>query len=239
MKRTFLFYEDGGFFVEMDLFQRLIDLSTPWSSNLYKIVLRLESLNPVVQKYVVARSETLESLFISSITGYILLEGDYLPPKDALSYKIGYRKVHFRIRMKIKKIIKGRVLLHVTRVDLASKRFFDLLKLANFFLSGVRKAIIQGLVKARPDIFSFHGKTELLFHTDYFLAKVPSFVEYMGDIKIVNVRAVRSNQVHFYVESTILVVGLVDTFGPEYLSLSEIKKDRESLELLWEELKKE
>jgi hypothetical protein len=67
-----------------------------------------------------------------------------------------------------------------------------------------------------------------------YLEKVPDYMNSLGDIRIVNVRA-QENRILFYVNTNLIMVNLVDTFGPEYLSLEEIKYDKESMQMLWGE----
>lgn len=217
-------------------FNRLPAISNPLSSDLYKVVLHLDALNPVLQKDIVQPSNSLESLKIFSDHGRVTVEGEYTTDENGRARKLGYRSIHFKFRLSIRDIQDNRIVLRITGISLRSSRKFDLLRYFGRFYPGVYRTIIQRVVRARPLVFSASRQSkEILFHTDYFLEKVPSFVGSLGDIKIVNVRAMAGNEVFFYVESNLLVLGIVDTFGPQYLSLQKISTDKESLELLWEE----
>ncbi len=209
------------------------DLVNPLAENLYKIVLSLEALNPVLEKFVQSRAAYISSMRLSARKGRVILRGVYVPQEKKL--RSLYDHIGFNLILEIESVNGNEVLLKVARTGLHNPgaRLFDPLRWAAV-LPPVRRSLATALVRAMPSILRTNEEANRLwFNTGYYLAKVPAYMNSLGDIRIVSVRA-RENRVLFYVNTNVIMVNFVDQFGPQYLSLEEIKYDQESIQMLWE-----
>ncbi len=220
-------------------FQRLAKIATPFAENLYRVVLLLDSLNPALETHVVRPATYLKRLRVSSIDDRILLEGDYRLREDSMARSFGYDMVTFRVELIVTGTEGNNVILRVVKLrvqDLGSGPF-DMLRLVSKFVKRAQREIIRTFAERIPHIVSPRRDfSEILFHTDYFLAKVPSFSGSLGEVRVLTVRPVAGNRVHFFVHSNLILMNLVQTFGPEYLQLEEVhpEQEQESQAFLWD-----
>lgn len=219
-------YDDIRFFT---------DMVNPLADNLYKIALGLEALTPRVEAYARSKSPTLISIRLSARKGRVIVRGVFQPPEGSMGSL--YKELGFHLILEIKGISNNEVLLEVARTGLYKPGAgrFDLVRWAGAVLPGVRASIVSALVKGMPrSLRTNDERTRMWFNCKVYLEKVPDYMNSLGDIRIVNVRA-QENRILFYVNTNLIMVNLVDTFGPEYLSLEEIKYDKESMQMLWGE----
>lgn len=219
-----------------DDIRNFTDLVNPLADNLYKIVLSLEALNPRLEQYAIRKTETIASMRLSARKGLVILRGVYVPAAGR-KIKNLYDEIGFNLMLEVQGVSGNEVLFKVKRTGLHNPRArrFDPVRWAGAVLPGVRKQIIGALCRNLPHILRTNEEfNEIWFNTGYYLAKVPAYMNSLGDIRIVNVRA-QENRILFYVNTNLIMVNLVDQFGPEYLSLEEIKADKESMQMLWDE----
>lgn len=220
-------------------FQRLAKIATPFAENLYRVVLMLDSLNPALEEYVVRQSANLKRLHISSIADRVRMEGDYRLKEDSLVKSLGYDEVKFQVEFIIAGTEGNNVILKLTKLRLRDPFAgrIDLLRLVSKFVGRVQREIIRTMAERIGHILSpRRDYSEVLFHTDYFLAKVPSFSGSLGEVRVLTVRPVDANRVHFFVHSNLILMNLVQTFGPQYLQLEEVhfEQEQESQAFLWD-----
>ena len=213
------------------------DYVSPLSNKMYKVVVLLDHLAPVLEKYVVEPSKSIEALEIRSEPGTVLFTGTVKnQPEDRL-HSFGYPRISFLSEFSIE---KGNEHL----IDLTVKKFrlidpeepsVDMVRLASKFLPGIKKYFLRELAKARPELFSMPDLSDVVvMDISYFLNHVPSLMTSpLSEARIIRVSA-SQNQINFYVETSLLLVKLVDYFGPRYIELQEIQ-DRDALELLWQD----
>lgn len=229
--------DSGGF--QMLWFRRLAKITTPFAENLYRVVLLLDSLNPALETHVVRPASNLKRLRISSIAERILMEGDYRLREDSVARSFGYDEVTFRVELAVTGTEGNNVVLRVVklRVHDSAGGGLDMLRLVSKFVRRARREIIRTFAERIPHIVTPRRDfSELLFHADYFLAKVPSFSGSLGEVRILTVRPADDNRVHFFVHSNLILMNLVQTFGPEYLQLEEVhlEQEQESQAFLWD-----
>jgi hypothetical protein len=222
--------------------QWLTDISefaNPLGGRLYKLVLSLDSLNPVLEQYVVRKSRRFEALHITSSEGLIRFEGIYLPPTDHRLATLGYPRVGIEAEFAVIKNQRSLVYLGVQRFRLREpgRGRMDVMWLASRFWPGIEARFLKTLATSVPRIFSLPAENRqpgIAMNLDYFLNKVPAYVSTLGEIRLSEVSIRNNNRVHFFVQTNLLLKRLVDFFGPEYLALEELEADRDPMELLWE-----
>ena len=218
-------------------FNKPSELAGPFDQNLFKVVLLLDALNPALERHVVARAEYLEELRLSSSEGNLLIQGTYILDGEGPASKLGYTKVHFKIELEVRECKNNDVILEVTNLRLRDpeQRKMDVLRLASKLVPQLRRSIIKSFTEYIPKILTpAENYSQIYFHTNYFLSEVPSFVGSLGEIKILNAVLTRGNRVNFYVHSNLILINLVNTFGPEFLALEEVRADKESQAMLWQ-----
>lgn len=220
-------------------FRRLAKITTPFAENLYRVVLLLDSLNPALETHVVRPATNLKRLRLSSIDDRIIMEGDYLLREDSFARSFGYDEVTFRVELAVAGTEGNHVILRVMklRVQDSIGGRLDMLRLVSKLVGRARREIIRTFAERIPHIVTpRRDYSEILFHTDYFLAKVPSFAGSLGEVRILTVRPANDNHVHFFVHSNLILMNLVQTFGPEYLRLEEVhmEQEQESQAFLWD-----
>lgn len=214
------------------------EFANPLYGRMFKVVLSLEALQPVLQKYVVDRYRKLESLSAASVSGLVMFKGIYLPDTDHRLSTMGYRRVGIEAQFRVRETRRSQVYLdlHHFRMRDPSSSTVDLMNLASRFLPGVQRQFLRALATTQPKVFQLPEDNEsggILMDLDYFLQKVPGYVQNFGEIRLVRV-VVKDGRVHFFVQTNMIMMRLVEFFGPEYLSLEEIQ-DGDSIELLWEQ----
>ncbi len=213
------------------------DFRNPLGNNLYKVVLSLESLNPVLDQIVKEKSQRVRRLHVSSVPGEVRMEGEANPRKDSPARKFGIDRIGFRIHVRVRESRGNDVILRVQRIEIwnAQARKIDLLKIVGRFSARLRATLIQEITEVIPEVITVgHYAGELVFHAGYFVSMVPTLWNSLGSIHIAGVRAADVNHVHFYVQSNLLLLGMVDFFGPQYLSLEQIQGESDSLRMLWD-----
>ena len=213
----------------------LNEFANPLSTRMYKVVLSLDALGPALDRYVARRSELLHTLAISSDEGTAHFNGIYLPrPADRL-FALGYQRVEFRSDFTVSGTIRNLVRLHARRFRLYDPdATVDLMRIASKLIPGIQRRFVRALCTSTPHIFqTAEIADEVLLNIEYFLEKVPAFMNAFGEISLARVRVIENNRVAFYVQTNLFLVRMVDFFGPEYLSLEEIQ-DRDTMEMLWE-----
>ena len=220
-------------------FHRLAKITTPFAENLYRVVLLLDSLNPALETHVVRPARNLKRLVLSSIADRIIMEGDYRLREDSVARSFGYDEVTFRAELAVTGTEGNHVVLRVVKLRVQDRGGgrLDLLRMVSKFVGRARREIIRTFAEQIPHIVTpRRDYSELLFHADYFLAKVPSFSGSLGEVRVLTVRPAAENRVHFFVHSNLILMNLVQTFGPEYLQLQEVHLDQEqeSQAFLWD-----
>ncbi len=215
------------------------EFANPLYGRMFKVVLSLEALKPVLQKYVVERRRNLESLTVTSVQGLVMFQGIYLPDTDHRLSTMGYRRVGIEAQFRVRDTRRSQVFLdlHRFRMRDPSSSTVDLMNLASRFLPRVQRQFLRALATTQPKVFQLPEGNEtggILMDLDYFLQKVPGYVQNFGEIRLVRVSVKDDDRVHFFVQTNMIMMRLVEFFGPEYLSLEEIH-DGDSIQLLWEQ----
>lgn len=222
--------------------QWLTDISefaNPLHGRMYKLVLLLDALNPVLDQYVVARYRHLESLRVTSTEGLVRFEGIYLPPTDHRLSTLGYPRVWIEAEFAVRENHRSLVYLGVQHFRLREpgRGRMDLMRLASRFLPGIQARFLKALATTLPKIFSLPEGREvpcIAMNLDYFLTKVPAYVSTLGEVRLSQISIRNQNRVHFFLQTTAILKNLVDFFGPEYLQLEELEAHRDPMELLWD-----
>ncbi|MCR9142203.1 MAG: hypothetical protein NXI24_08120 [bacterium] len=206
---------------------------------MYKLILRLDALNPVLQRYVVEPYPRLESLHITSVEGLVRFEGIYLPPTDHRLSTLGYPRVWIEAEFAVRETHGSLVYLGVQRFRLRepNRSRMDLMRLASAVLPGVQDRFLKALATTLPRLFILPEGREIpciAMNLDYFLSKVPAYVSSLGEVRISEISIRNENRVHFFLQTTAILKNLVDFFGPEYLHLEELEAHRDPMELLWD-----
>ncbi|MCB1309381.1 MAG: hypothetical protein KDK30_14420 [Leptospiraceae bacterium] len=224
--------------VRMQWFTDISDFANPLNARTYKVVLRLDALQPALDQYVVARSEVLESLSVGSQEGVVLFQGMYLPRTDHTLHSLGYNRVGFLAEFEIRRNKHQLVYLHTRKFRLLDPGTSSggLIRLASKFMPAVERRFLNALCLAAPRVF--HQPLDIpaggvVFNLEYFLEKVPTLVSSLGEISILRVRPTEDNRIFFYVQTNLFLMRMMDFFGPEYLMIEEVT-DRDTLELLWQ-----
>lgn len=221
----------------MKWLNELNEFANPLSSKMYKVVLLLEALNPVLHSLVVQKSEILESLEVSSDTGFVLFKGVVNnQPEDTLA-NLGYPQVAFEAKFSVKRGSKNLIdlTMHKFRLSNPDSGRVDLMRLASRFIPGIKSRFLRELSDSRPELFSLPAVSDVIvMDISYFLTLVPALMSTsLGEIGLVRVQASQQNRVNFYVQTNMLLVRMVDFFGPEYLTMEEIEH-KDAVEMLWE-----
>lgn len=206
---------------------------------MYKLVLHLDALNPVLQTHVVERYRHLESLRITSVEGLVRFEGIYLPPTDHRLSTLGYPRVWIEAEFAVRETVRSLVYLGVQHFRLRepNKSRVDLVRIASAVLPGVRDRFLRALATTLPRLFTLpEGQAVpcIAMNLDYFLSKVPAYVSNLGEVSVSQISIRNENRVHFFLQTTAILKNLVDFFGPEYLQLEELEAHRDPMELLWD-----
>ncbi|MEQ9364477.1 MAG: hypothetical protein RIF32_09550 [Leptospirales bacterium] len=223
----------------MQWLSEISDFANPLSGRMYKLILLLDALNPVLQKFVVEPYRHLESLRITSVEGLVRFEGIYLPPTDHRLSTLGYPRVWIEAEFAVRETHRSLVYLGVHRFRLRepNKSRMDLMRLASAVLPGVQDRFLKALATTLPKIFSLPVGREvpcIAMNLDYFLTRVPAYVSSLGELRVSEISIRNENRVHFFLQTTAILKNLVDFFGPEYLQLEELEAHRDPMELLWD-----
>ena len=219
--------------------ERYIRVRQSLGGRMYKLVLRLDALNPVLEKYVVQPYRHLEALQVTSVEGLVRFEGIYLPPTDHRLATLGYPRVGIEAEFAVRENERSLVYLGVHRFRLREpgRGRVDPIRLASRFLPGMQTRFLKALAKTLPSIFSLPVGREvpcIAMNLDYFLSKVPAYVSSLGEVRLDRISIRNDNRVHFFLQTNTILKNLVDFFGPEYLQLEELEDHRDFLELLWD-----
>lgn len=206
---------------------------------MYKLILLLDALNPVLKKYVVQPYRQLESLQVTSVEGLVRFEGMYLPPTDHRLSTLGYPRVWIEAEFAVRESNRSLVYLGVEHFRLRepNKGRMDLMRLASAVLPGIQDRFLKALATTLPRIFTLPEGREvpcIAMNLDYFLTKVPAYVSSLGEVRLSQISIRNENRVHFFLQTTAILKNLVDFFGPEYLLLEELEVHRDPMELLWD-----
>ncbi len=220
------------------IFQPATDVApNPFEDNLYKVVLSLEALKPKLKEHVITPARDLLHLEFHSDNEKIYISGGFLTREDDTLKSLGYDSINFLAEGLVQEVRGNDVVLNVEKLRLMnpSGTRLDLLRLASKMFPTIQRRIIQTITGRIPHILNYEEDyTRVIFHAEYFLAKVPAFTRRLGDIKMLRVKPAEHDRVVFYVHSNLIMMNLVQYFGPEYLSLEEIHVDTESQEVLFE-----
>jgi len=218
------------------------EFANPLGSRTYKVVLHLEALGPVLQKYVVDRSANLDALDVASERGVLLFNGVYLPREQEKLYSMGYRRVAFEARFTIEKNEKNLLFLRLRkfRVARSDGGRFDWLRLASRLYRGAEVYFLRSLVNAKSEVFSLPDEEQkhpvIVMNLDYFIRKAPVYdsMSMFGEISLVRALIRPDNRVHFYAQSNLILRRLAEYFGPQFIDIEEFR-DRDHLEVLLED----
>lgn len=215
----------------------MTELANPLSAKMYKVVLLLENLNPVIKKYVVDSSETIEYLEVNSGPGNVHFHGIVKTQPEERLNSLGYPRIAFHADFSITKGSDHFINLAINKFRLTNpdKPSVDFMRIASKFIPGIKKYFLKELSDSRPELFSFPTASDkFVMDISYFINHVPTLMSSsFSEIQIFRVNASGKNRINFYIISNLLLIKAVDYFGPAYLSVEEIK-DKDALELLWE-----
>lgn len=218
------------------------EFANPLGSRTYKLVLHLEALGPVLQRYVVERSAYLEALTVRSEQGVLIFNGDYLPRENEKLHSMGYRKVSFEARFTIEKNEKNLLFLRLRKFRVARPGGgrFDWLRLASKFYRGAESYFLRALVTSKSDVFSLPDEQQthpvIAMDLEYFLRRAPVYegMSMFGEISLVRAVIRPDDRVYFYAQTTLILRRLAEYFGPQFIDIEEFR-DRDHLEVLLED----
>ncbi|MBX7056588.1 MAG: hypothetical protein K1X75_00890 [Leptospirales bacterium] len=216
----------------------LSEFANPLASRMYKLVVSLPALNPILQKYVAQPSRTIESLSVGSSDGTVVFRGIYLPREDHTLASLGYKRVGFLAETQPLSNEGSLVRLAIRKFRLLdpSEATVDLMRLASKFVPAIQRRFAQSLARTAPAVFSApsdDGDT-IAMNMDYFLERVPGYTSMLGELRLMRVFVRTDERVVFFVQTNLILRQLAEFFGPQFISIEELE-DRDHIEALWQD----
>ncbi|MCB1174848.1 MAG: hypothetical protein KDK39_14855 [Leptospiraceae bacterium] len=220
----------------MQWFKDMQGYVNPLGERMYKLVLKLQHLGPVLDRQVIAKSAILEALSIASRPGTIFCKGTVLTNPDERLYQLGYPRITFLSEFGIRRNSAYHIDLQMTKFRLTSSvdESVDFMRVASRFIPGIKGYFIKELCTAKPALFeAVENEDSIRMDLSFFIQFVPSLVSAsLSETRVVSAHIARENEVHLYIQTSLVLFKLVDYFGPEYLAIDEVN-DQDAIELLW------
>lgn len=212
----------------------LTDFANPLASRVYKIILSLKALNPVLQKHVAEPSKLLESLSVSAADGHVVFRGVYLPRAENALAALGYKRVGLLAEATPVSNEGSLVKIAIRKFRLLDpgEATVDLMRLASKFVPAIQRRFLQSLARTVPKVFSTPGDDSIAMNLDYFLSRA-GYNSMLGELRLVRVMVRDDDHVIFFVQTTMILRQLAEFFGPQFIALEEFE-DRDGLQLLWQ-----
>ncbi len=198
-----------------------MEIENPLEEKVYRIQLKLDALNPVLQTQARMRNASLLEFSMQATEKEIRVLGK--------TTRTGHlRGASFQVSFRPGRVEHHGIYFKCHRFKFRTYPFktFDLYRFLSPFPFAQRIAMNR-FTKKMPPAFEHHGRY-IYFRPAYYVRMVPTFV---GDFHVLYIR-LSEGVIEFFVKSNRLFQALVDFFGPQYLRMESINQSDEALRLL-------
>ncbi|MBU44747.1 MAG: hypothetical protein CMN76_16105 [Spirochaetaceae bacterium] len=198
-----------------------MEIENPLEEKVYRIQLKLEALNPVLQTQARMRNASLLEFSLKANAREIRVLG-----KTTRTGRL--RGASFEVIFRPDHVEHHGIYFKCQRFRFRTYPFktFDLYRFLSPFPFAQRIAMNR-FTRKMPPAFEQHGRF-IYFRPAYYVRMVPQFV---GDFHMLYVR-LSEGSIEFFVKSNRLFQALMDFFGPQYLRMESINESEEALRLL-------
>ena len=198
-----------------------MEIENPLEEKIYRIQLKLETLNPVLQTQARMRNPSLLEFSLDANEKEIRVVGK--------TTRHGHlRGASFEVRFRPDHVEHHGIYFKCRRFKFRTYPFkkLDLYRFLSPFPFAQRIAMNR-FTRNMPPAFEHHGRS-IYFRPAYYVRMVPTFV---GDFHMLYVRLSQGN-IEFFVKSNRFFQALVDFFGPQYIRMESVNESEEALRLL-------
>ncbi|MDX1960267.1 MAG: hypothetical protein SFU98_16985 [Leptospiraceae bacterium] len=208
---------------ELNPFQNLLKAPEDNKDN-FRLDVDMRFLNELIRREVLDESENLLNLDAFAREGKIIVRGEYHTGNYRLARLFKVYEVLFNVDLVPVWVKSNQVRFRISSSLLRNKkkRKFDFVKWIAEILPYHKRIIIQELADLYPNQLSLTKlKYEIKLNLNYYLEKANLSPDAVKVHKVI----VETDRLVFYVRSTIVLRSLVDFFGSQVLSVTDLPKE--------------
>lgn len=209
----------------------IAQLFNPLGADKYKVITDQARLNDLVHEMILPGAKPLKAMRIVITRSRIHIRG-IVEPVDTKLEKLKSGDLHFNISLTKQEVRQDEVFLNIKKFKIYNlNKHLDLYRIINRYSAVLSNKILNGLTSADTPFRLEQNNKIICFDLKFILSHVPSEMNLLGKIKILNI-AFDRKKIIWYLESNVVLKSIIDYLGPKYAEVEKMDEHSEALRLL-------